>query len=100
MIKCKECGCTLTDEIKFDLGWHCMYPCDHVSYFHDDSIVKQVIEMTSCLREKHLDDNLETKICKNDIDELMKIYGVDFYCEKDVKNYENNKIRQLLKLLN
>ena len=44
MIKCKECGCNLTDEIKFDLGWHCMYPCDHVTYFTDDIVTQLLLE--------------------------------------------------------
>lgn len=32
---CSECKQTLTNEIKFDLGWHCQYPCDHVTHKSD-----------------------------------------------------------------
>lgn len=36
MFKCRNCGQELTDEIRFDLGWHCHYPCDTV--IHDEDI--------------------------------------------------------------
>ncbi len=36
MFKCRNCGQELTDEIRFDLGWHCDYPCDTVT--HDEDI--------------------------------------------------------------
>lgn len=36
MFKCRNCGSELTDEIRFDLGWHCDYPCDTVT--HDEDI--------------------------------------------------------------
>lgn len=32
---CKECNQKLTDEIRFDLGWHCYYPCDNVTRNED-----------------------------------------------------------------
>jgi|GEM_PF-4224122 hypothetical protein len=35
MFKCRNCGQELTDEIRFDLGWHCDYPCDTVTRDED-----------------------------------------------------------------
>ena len=32
---CSECQCELTKEIEFDIGWHCNYPCDNVTYKKD-----------------------------------------------------------------
>ena len=39
-IRCRECGNILTDEIKYDLGWHCMYPCDNITYIDDIPILR------------------------------------------------------------
>jgi hypothetical protein len=46
MFKCKNCKQELTDEIRFDLGWHCDYPCDTVT--HDEDVQPERLNPEAC----------------------------------------------------
>lgn len=50
---CKNCGQELTDEIRFDLGWHCDYPCDTVTHDEDVGIKMKEVKATD---ESHFVD--------------------------------------------
>ena len=67
---CKECKCELTKEIEFDIGWHCPYPCDNVTYKTDWKPDRKAFY----------------EACDKDtpIKASMEILHILFACEKDI----------------
>ena len=74
-IRCKDCGNILTDEIKYDLGWHCPYPCDRVTFFDDEDVISQYKE--NKMSEK-TDEEIRQEI-DNCVDKLE-----DFFSNNDI----------------